>query len=124
MLYQFTFVAIIIACLGLYGLASFTADQKTKEIGIRKVLGATGQSIIQLVMKEYVLLIIVANLIAWPVTWYFMNNWLSGFVYRTDIAMGNFLLATAITTAIALVTVSKEIITIVRANPVMALRYE
>jgi putative ABC transport system permease protein len=74
MLFQFTFIAIIVACLGLYGLASFSADQKTKEIGIRKVLGAPSTNIAMLVIKEYGLLIVAANLLAWPIMWLVLNS--------------------------------------------------
>src|SRR5690606_32148100 len=94
MLYQFTFVAIVIACLGLYGLASFSADQKTKEIGIRKVMGATTGSLLKLVLKEYAALIIVANLLAWAAAWYVMQQWLTGFAYRTELPLSSFAIAT------------------------------
>lgn len=124
MLFQFTFIAIFIACLGLFGLVSFSASQKTKEIGIRKVLGATAGSVVQLISREYVLLIIVANVIAWPLAYLAMNNWLSGFAYRTALNPWNFLLAGLITAVIAMVTVSREIFRVSQANPVLALRYE
>ncbi len=124
MLFQFTFIAITVACLGLYGLASFSADQKTKEIGIRKVLGASGPTISSLILKEYCILILVANAIAWPLMYLALDNWLSGFIYRVDLDLLNFLLATVITTLIATATVSGEVFRVVRNNPVLALRYE
>lgn len=124
MLFQFTFIAIIVACLGLYGLASFSADQKTKQIGIRKVLGAPSLSISLLVMKEYVILILIANALAWPVMWLVLNTWLNGFVYRIELSLLSFLMATVLTTIIAMATVSREIYRIVANNPVKALRYE
>ena len=124
MLFQFTFIAIIVACLGLYGLASFSADQKTKEIGIRKVLGATGSNISSLILKEYFVLILVSNVIAWPMMYLALDSWLNGFIYRIELWLLNFLLASAITAIIATATVSGEIFRVVRNNPVMALRYE
>lgn len=124
MLFQFTFIAIVVACLGLYGLASFSADQKTKEIGIRKVLGAPVSSIILLVMKEYGVLILLANILAWPIMWLVLDAWLSGFVYRIDLALPNFVLASLATALIAAATVSREIYRVVSNNPVQALRYE
>ncbi len=123
-LIQFTFIAIIIACLGLYGLSSFSADRKTKEIGIRKVLGAGAGSLLKVVMKEYVVLIAVANLVTWGVAWYVMSEWLSGFVYRTAIPLSSFALATAGTALLALVTVGREILRVMRSRPVSSLRYE
>ncbi len=83
---QFSALAVIIACLGLFGLAAFSATQRTKEIGIRKVLGASVNRISLLLSKDFVLWIILANLIAWPVAWYFMNGWLNNFAYRTEIS--------------------------------------
>jgi putative ABC transport system permease protein len=123
-LIQFTFIAIVIACLGLYGLSSFTADRKTKEIGIRKVLGAGAGSLLKVVLNEYVVLIAVANLLAWGGAWYVMSGWLSGFVYRTEIPLSSFLLATLGTVLLALVTVGREILKVMRARPVSSLRYE
>jgi putative ABC transport system permease protein len=123
-LVRFTFIAIVIACLGLYGLSSFSADRKTKEIGIRKVLGAGAGSLLKVVLKEYVALIVVANLVAWGIAWYVMSGWLSGFVYRTDIPLSSFVLATAGTALLALATVGREIVKVMRSRPVSSLRYE
>ncbi|MCB0314224.1 MAG: FtsX-like permease family protein, partial [Calditrichaeota bacterium] len=89
----FTALAILIACLGLFGLASFTVAQRTKEIGIRKVLGASVANLLMLLLKEFALLVIVANLIAWPLAWYGMNAWLGDFAYRVDIGWWVFALA-------------------------------
>ena len=121
---QFTFIAILIACLGLYGLSSFSAERKTKEIGIRKILGAGAGSLLNVVLKEYVVLIAVANLLAWGVAWSVMSNWLTGFVYRTEIPWSSFVLATAGTAFLALVTVGREIFRVMRSRPVNSLRYE
>jgi putative ABC transport system permease protein len=123
-LVRFTFIAIVIACLGLYGLSSFSAERKTKEIGIRKVLGAGAGSLLKVVLKEYVALIAVANLLAWGIAWYVMSGWLAGFVYRTAIPVSSFALATAGTAVLALATVGREIVKVMRSRPVSSLRYE
>lgn len=123
-LIQFTFIAIVIACLGLYGLSSFSAERKTKEIGIRKVLGAGAGSLLKVVLNEYVVLIAAANVLAWAAAWYVMSGWLSGFVYRTDIPLVSFLLATGGTALLALATVGREVLKVMRSRPVTSLRYE
>jgi putative ABC transport system permease protein len=123
-LVRFTFIAIVIACLGLYGLSSFSADRKRKEIGIRKVLGAGAGSLLKVVLSEYVALIAVANLLAWAFAWEVMSGWLAGFVYHTAIPLSSFVLATAGTAVLALVTVGREIIRVMRSRPVSSLRYE
>jgi putative ABC transport system permease protein len=123
-LVRFTFIAIVIACLGLFGLSSFSADRKTKEIGIRKVLGAGAGSLLKVVLEEYVALIAVANLLAWGIAWYVMNGWLAGFVYRTELPLSSFVIATAGTAALALATVGREIVRVMRSRPVNSLRYE
>ncbi len=101
----FTILAIIISCLGLFGLAAFTAEQRTKEIGIRKVMGATVGNIILLQQREFMLLVLVANIISWPIAWYFMTDWLDGFAYKIYLHPGFFLLAGALTLAITFLTV-------------------
>jgi putative ABC transport system permease protein len=121
---SFTVLAIVIACLGLLGLISFTAEQKTKEIGIRKVLGASVPNLVLLLSKEFALLVIVANLIAWPLAGYAMNRWLQGFAYRIDLNWSLFALAGGSALLIALLTVSAQAIKAALANPVEALRYE
>ncbi len=123
-LIQFTFVAIVIACLGLYGLSSFSAERKTKEIGIRKVLGAGVGSLLKVVLREYIVLIAIANLLAWGTAWYVMSQWLEGFVYRTDLPLSSFVLATAGTALLALATLGREILKVMRSRPVTSLRYE
>jgi putative ABC transport system permease protein len=120
----FSFLSIFIACLGLFGLASFTAEQRTKEIGIRKALGASVSSIVMLLSKEFLLLVGVANLIAWPVAYYAMNRWLQDFAYRIELEPGVFALGGVLALGIALLTVSAQAIKAARANPVDALRYE
>ncbi len=120
----FAGLAILIACLGLFGLAAFSARQRTKEIGIRKVLGASVSGIVALLSKEFVKLILLANLIAWPIAYFTMNKWLQDFAYRIDIGWWVFALAGGMALLIALITVSTLAIKAALANPVEALRYE
>jgi putative ABC transport system permease protein len=120
----FGFIAIFIACLGLFGLAAFTAGRRTREIGIRKVLGATASGIVNLLSREFIKLVLVANVIAWPAAYFAMNKWLQSFAYRIDISWWIFALAGMLTLLIALLTVSAQAIKAALANPVEALRYE
>jgi putative ABC transport system permease protein len=120
----FSMLAIFIACLGLFGLAAYTAEQRTKEIGIRKVLGASVSGIVLLFSKDFVKLVALANLIAWPVAYYAASRWLQGFAYRINLGIGVFVLGGALALVIALLTVSAQAIRAARANPVDALRYE
>ena len=120
----FTILAILISCLGLFGLASFTAEQRTKEIGVRKVLGASVRQIVALLSSEYLKWMLVANLIAWPLAWYVMNKWLQNFAYKVQINLLFFLLAGIATCAIALFTVAWQTIKAANSNPVKALNYE
>ena len=119
-----SFLAIFISCLGLLGLAAFTAEQKTKEIGIRKVLGASIASITTMLSKEFVWWVVIAALIAWPVGFYLMNRWLGNFAYRIDIGFGIFVMSGALVLFIALLIVSYQSIKAATANPVDSLRYE
>jgi putative ABC transport system permease protein len=120
----FAVLAIFIGCLGLFGLAAFTAEQRTKEIGIRKVLGATSPRIIRLLLKEFLILVGIANLIAWPVAYLVMNRWLSDFAYRISPHILIFLFAGILTLAVALLTVSFQAVKAALADPVRSLRYE
>jgi len=120
----FSGLAIFTACLGLFGLASFTAEQRTKEIGVRKVLGATVGSVTTLLSKDFVKLVLIANLIAWPLAYFVMNRWLQDFAYRIEIGWWVFALAGGLALLIALLTVSTQAIKAALANPVEALRYE
>jgi putative ABC transport system permease protein len=120
----FSCLAIFVACLGLLALASFMAERRTKEIGIRKVLGATVSEMIVLLSREFVKWVVIAALIAWPLAYYAMHRWLQGFAYRTDIGIGLFLLAGFSAMLVALLTVSFQAIRAARANPVESLRYE
>jgi putative ABC transport system permease protein len=120
----FTFLSIAVACLGLLGLAIYTTERRTREIGIRKVLGASVQNVTAMLSKDFLKLVVIASLIAFPVAWYAMNNWLQGFAYKTDISWWVFALSTGIVTAIALVTISFQSIKAAVANPVDSLRSE
>jgi len=119
-----TGLSLIIACLGLFGLAAFTAEQRTKEIGVRKVLGASVAGIVGLLSKDFIKLVLLANLLAWPVAWFAMNKWLQDFAYRIEIGWWIFALAGGLALFIALLTVSTQAIKAALANPVEALRYE
>jgi putative ABC transport system permease protein len=120
----FSCLAIFIACLGLFGLATFTAEQRTKEIGIRKVLGSSVSAIVALISKDFITLVIIAIVIAIPVTWWAMNEWLNDFAYRVKIGPGIFIGASAIALFIALVTISWQSVKAALANPVNSLRNE
>jgi len=120
----FSVLAISIACLGIFGLASFTAEQRTKEIGIRKVMGASVSTIISLINKEFIKLVILSNIISWPIAWYFMRNWLNNYTYRIDLTIWPFIISGLIAISIALLSVSYQAYKASRTNPVNALRYE
>jgi putative ABC transport system permease protein len=120
----FTFLSLTVACLGLFGLAIYTAERRNKEIGIRKVLGASVQNVVTMLSTDFVKLVIIACVIAFPVAWYFMNKWLEDFAYRTPISWWIFTLAAGITLAIALITISFQSIKAALTNPVESLRSE
>ncbi len=120
----FAVLAIFISCLGLFGMASFVAEQRTKEIGIRKVLGASVAGLWRLLSKEFVLLVLLSCIIAAPIAWYYLNRWLSNYDYRVGISWTVFLAAAAIALVITLLTVSMQAIKAARANPVKSLRTE
>jgi putative ABC transport system permease protein len=117
-------VAVFIACLGLFGLAAFTAEQRTKEIGIRKAMGASSGDIVLLLLRSFTQPILWANLIAWPVAWWAMSLWLSGFAYRVPLSPWLFIAAGGAALAIAALTVTSHAIRVARAKPIGALRYE
>jgi predicted permease len=120
----FAFLAIFISCLGLLGLVIFTAEQRTREIGIRKVLGATVPNVVGLLSKDFLKLVFIANLISWPLGWWAMNTWLQNFEYRTAINWWVFVLAGLMAVLIALLTISFQAIKAAIANPVKSLRTE
>ena len=121
---SFSILAILISALGLLGLTSFMAGQRTKEIGVRKVLGASVTSILILLAKEFMKWVLLANIIAWPVGWYIMNHWLNNFAYQVNINWYIFIIAGSVTMLIALLTVSSQAIKTALSNPIDALRYE
>ncbi|MGH7598070.1 MAG: ABC transporter permease [bacterium] len=121
---NFTLLAVVIACLGLFGLASFTIQQRTKEIGVRKVLGASVSQIVMILSKEFTRLVLIAFVVACPLAYLAMNGWLQNFAYRAEISLNIFLLAGALGLVIAWLTVSYQALKAALANPVEALRYE
>ncbi|GEO04560.1 ABC transporter permease [Adhaeribacter aerolatus] len=120
----FAGIAILIACLGLFGLASFATEQRTKEIGIRKVLGASVSGIVTMLSKDFLKLVLLANIIAWPLAWYGMHRWLQDFAYRTTISWWIFGVAAVLALVVALLTVSSHATKAAVANPVKALKTE
>jgi ABC-type antimicrobial peptide transport system permease subunit len=120
----FSLLALLIACLGLFGLASYTAEQRTKEVGIRKVLGASASGIVLLLSKEFTKYVFIANLIAWPAAYLVLKNWLQNFAYRIDLSLWIFIMAGLIALVIAVLTVSWQAIRAAISNPVDSLRYE
>jgi putative ABC transport system permease protein len=120
----FSILAILVACLGLFGLASFTIQQRYREIAVRKVLGSPLRSIVGLLMKEFTRWVIIANCIAWPLAWFFMRRWLSHFVYQTPIKPAIFIISGCLALVIAAVTISAQTIKAALLNPVEALKYE
>jgi hypothetical protein len=120
----FAFIAIFISCLGLFGLVTFTAEQKTKEIGIRKVLGASVTGIVRMLSKDFLKLVLIAAIIAFPVAWWAMHTWLTNFAYRVDIGWWVFVVAGVAALLIALLTISFQSIKAAIANPVKSLRTE
>ncbi len=117
-------LSIVIACLGLFGLAAYATQERTKEMGIRKVLGATIPQVINLIAGDFLKLVAVAALIAWPLAYFAMQKWLQNFAYRLDIGLWIFIVSGAIALAIAMLTVSSQAIRAATANPIESLRYE
>ena len=120
----FSLLAILIATLGIISLSTMAAETRTKEIGVRKVLGASVQGIVLLLSKEFLRLTIIAAFIAFPVAWWAMNKWLEGYAYKVGIGWGMFAVAALLTICIALITVSFQTIKAAIANPVKSLRTE
>jgi putative ABC transport system permease protein len=123
-LWIFTFMAIVVGCMGLFALAAFTAEQRTKEIGIRKVLGASVINIVGLLSKNFLMLVFLASIIAFPVAWWAMNNWLEDFPYRVSISWWVFGITAVVAVMIALITISFQAIKAATTNPVKSLRTE
>jgi putative ABC transport system permease protein len=120
----FSVLAILVACLGLFGLTVYAAEVRVKEIGIRKVLGASFSHITVLMTKEFILWILIANALAWPLAYFAMNKWLENFAYRTNINLGTFVITASLSLVFALITVSYQALKTATANPVNSLRYE
>jgi putative ABC transport system permease protein len=120
----FAAFAIAIGCLGLMGLSAYTAERRTKEIGVRKALGASTFSVSWLLIRQCIKPILLANALAWPIAWWFMRGWLDGFAYRIDLGPGPFAIAGFGAIAIAIVTTAFHAIQVARSRPVAALRYE
>jgi len=120
----FGLLGIFIACMGLFGLASFLAEQRTKEIGIRKVLGASVSGLVKLLTMEFLRWVLLANIIAWPIAFIIMNKWLMNFAYKINLNIYIFILSGIIILTIALLTVSYQAIKTAQSNPVNALKYE
>jgi putative ABC transport system permease protein len=121
---SFAFLAIFISCLGLFGLASFMTELRTKEIGVRKTLGASVPGILMLLSGEFTKWVLLANLVAWPVAYYAMKTWLHGFAYKADLDLWIFIASGLTALMIALLTVGFHTIKAATANPVESLRYE
>jgi putative ABC transport system permease protein len=124
MLLVFSILALALSCAGLFGMTSFVLGRRVKEIGIRKVLGATTSSLMVSLTREYVLLVLLANCIGWPVAYYAARSWLQDFAYQTPLSPWIFVLSACFTLAIALITISARIVQTSRMNPVMSLSYE
>jgi ABC-type antimicrobial peptide transport system permease subunit len=120
----FTLLAVFISCLGIFGLSSFTAEQRTKEIGIRKVLGASDMSIVRYISKEFVVLVIVSNVVMWPLAYFILSRWLESYAYRVNIAWWIFVFTGFAVLVVSLLTICWQIIRAASANPVDSLRYE
>jgi putative ABC transport system permease protein len=120
----FALLAVVVACLGLFGLAAFTAERRTKEIGIRKVLGARTRDIVRLLAWQFSKPVLIANVIAWPIAFLVMDNWLDSFDAKIDIGPMPFVLAGGVALAIAIGTIAAHAVKVARANPIHALRYE
>ena len=120
----FSLIAILISCMGLYGLTLFVIENRIKEIGVRKVMGASVTNILKMFVIDYVKLILISTIIAYPLAWYTMNKWLHNFAYRINITWWIFILAGGIAITIALITISFQAIKAATANPVEALKHE
>jgi len=117
-------MAVLLACMGLFGLAAFSTERRTKEIGVRKVLGASVSRIVILLSWMFAKLVLIANLIAWPAAYFVMRNWLDNFAYRTDLSWWVFIAGGGTTLLIALLTVGYHALRAAVSNPIEALRYE
>ena len=120
----FSLLAIFIAALGLFGLTSYTVEQKTKEIGVRKAMGSSITGIYIEISKEIILLVSISALIAWPVIYYYAGKWLENFYYKINLGFFSFIAGLIIALGIALITISYRVIKAARVNPAQSLKYE
>ena len=120
----FVGIAIFIACLGLFGLAAFTAERRTREIGIRKVFGARTADVVRLLLWQFSIPVLIANAIAWPIAYYYLHHWLEGFAYRISLNPLYFVAAGAVALGIAWITVLGHVMSVARSRPILALRHE
>jgi putative ABC transport system permease protein len=121
---SFSVVAIILACMGLFGLISHNMNRRIKEIGIRKILGATVNSIVFIMIRDLLKWVVLANVVAWPLAWFIMNKWLQNFAYRIEISLWIFVLSGGIALILAMATVSLQAIKAAVADPIKSIRYE
>jgi putative ABC transport system permease protein len=122
--FYFCLLAVIITCLGLFGLSTYIVESRTKEIGVRKVLGASIPDIVRLISKDFLIMVALANALAWPIAYLAVNRWLQDFAYRVNLGVGTMIIAAALALLIALITVSVQAIKAARTNPIKTLRYE
>jgi putative ABC transport system permease protein len=120
----FALVALLIACLGLFGLSAFTAERRTREIGIRKAMGAGRGAMVRMLLWQFTRPVLWSNLVAWPVGYWIMSRWLQGFAYRIDLSWWMFVAAGSVAVTIAGLTVSAHAFAVARARPIESLRYE
>ena len=120
----FSVLAVLVSGFGLYGVAALSTEQRTREIGVRKVMGASRSHIIKMMIWQFSRPVLVANLISWPIAWYFLSDWLSGFVYRIELSPVFFIGSGMIALIIAMITVGGHVFRVVRTNPINALRHE
>ena len=120
----FALISIFISILGLFGLSSYISELRFKEVGVRKVFGADIINVTMLMMKRFLIWIVIADIIALPLAWFVMNKWLNNFAYRIDISLLNFIYATIIALAIAVITISYKTMKVASSNPIIALKYE
>ena len=124
MFVTFVVIAISIACLGLFGLVAYAAERRTREIGVRKTFGAKTLDVMRLLLWQFSLPVLLSNVIAWPVAWYYLHGWLQGFATRVSLSLLYFLAAGLIAQVIAWITIAAHAFRMARANPVESLRYE
>jgi len=120
----FVGIAISISCLGLFGVAAFTAERRTKEIGIRKVFGARTRDVVRLLLWQFSIPVLIANAVAWPIAYYYLHRWLEGYAYRISLNPLYFIGAGAAALVIAWVTIVSHALRVAQSNPIRALRYE